>query len=82
MMHDIGLEKQLRVAAYISEAAESLITPSLSPPVLSFLYSPTNLPSSSPRHELFRDLYVKLAQCMYGSGKAAHQHRRRAGEVY
>jgi len=38
-----------------------------SPPILSFLYSTTNLPFSSLRYELFRSLYVELAQFMYRS---------------
>jgi len=64
--HAVGLEKQLRVAAYTSEAAES--NHSLpSHLIISLLYSPTNPPSSSPRHELFRSLYVELASFMYRS---------------
>jgi len=61
----LGLERQLQIAAYISEGAKSVVTPCLPLLSLSFPRSPTNLPSSSPRHELFRGLSVELAQFMY-----------------
>ena len=45
----LGLERQLQIAAYISEGAKSLITPCLPLLSISFPHSPTNLPSSSPQ---------------------------------
>jgi len=64
----LGLERQWQIAAYISEGAKSLITsclPLLSSP--SCIHLLTNLPSSSPRHELFCGLSVEPTQFMYRS---------------